>query len=73
MPTGDLPMPKCTDERVEFGKVGRRVVQAAFDGGDIVSDAGVLLLQQVDERIGLRGGCCRARAPRDALASLLTH
>lgn len=46
-------MPKCTDETVEFGRVGRRVVQAAFDGGDIVSDGGVLLLKQVDERIGL--------------------
>ena len=31
-------MPKCTDETVEFGRVGRRVVEAAFDGGDIVSD-----------------------------------
>lgn len=46
-------MPKCTDERVEFGRVGRRVVEAAFDGGDIVSDGGVLLLKQVDERLGL--------------------
>jgi Transposase DDE domain group 1 len=46
-------MPKCTDEAVEFGRVGRRVVQAAFDGGDIVSDGGVLLLKQVDERLGL--------------------
>lgn len=46
-------MPKCTDGRVGFGKVGRRVVEAAFDGGDIVSDGGSLLLRQVDERIGL--------------------
>ena len=46
-------MPKCTDEAVEFGRVGRRVVQAAFDGGDIVSDGGVLLLKQLDERLGL--------------------
>ena len=46
-------MPKCTDETVEFGRVGRRIVQAAFDGGDIVSDGGVLLLKQVDERLGL--------------------
>ena len=29
-------MPKCTDETVQFGRVGRRVVEAAFDGGDIV-------------------------------------
>jgi hypothetical protein len=38
---------------VRFGKLGRRVVEAAFDGGDIVSDGGSLLLRQVDERIGL--------------------
>ena len=49
-------MPKCTDETVEFGRVGRRVVEAAFDGGDIVSDGGVLLLKQVDERLGLSRG-----------------
>jgi hypothetical protein len=30
---------------VGFGKVGRRVVEAAFDGGDIVSDGGSLLLR----------------------------
>ena len=53
-------MPKCTDEAVEFGKVGRRVVQAAFDGGDIVSDGGVLLLKQLDERIGLTRAAARA-------------
>ncbi len=46
-------MPKCTDERVKFGRVGRRVVEAAFDGGDIVSDGGVMLVKRVDERIGL--------------------
>lgn len=46
-------MPKCTEGPVGFGRVGRRVVEAAFDGGDIVSDGGVLLLRRVDERIGL--------------------
>ena len=46
-------MPKCTDVPIGFGKVGRRVVEASFDGGDIVSDGGVLLLRQVDRRIGL--------------------
>jgi hypothetical protein len=46
-------MPKCTDAVVGFGKVGRRVVEAAFDGGDIGSEGGSLLLRQVDERIGL--------------------
>lgn len=46
-------MPKCTDGVVGFGRVGRRIVEAAFDGGDIVSDGGSLLLRQVDEHIGL--------------------
>jgi Transposase DDE domain group 1 len=53
-------MPKCTDETVEFGRVGRRVVEAAFDGGDIVSDGGVLLLKRVDERLGLTRAAARA-------------
>lgn len=48
-----LPVPKCTEASVGFGRVGRRVIEAAFDGGDIVSDGGVLLLRRVDERIGL--------------------
>ncbi len=46
-------MPKCTDERVTFSRVGRRVVEAAFDGGDIVSDGGVMLLREMDRRLGL--------------------
>jgi hypothetical protein len=41
-------MPNCTVEPVDFGRVGRRVIEAAFDGGDIVSDGGLLLLGQVD-------------------------
>ena len=53
-------MPKCTDETVEFGRVGRRVVEASFDGGDIVSDGGVLLLKQVDERLGLTRAAAQA-------------
>lgn len=46
-------MPNCTNDKVTFGRVGRRVVEAAFDGGDIVSDGGAVLLRQVDQRIGL--------------------
>lgn len=53
-------MPKCTDDAVEFGRVGRRVVEAAFDGGDIVSDGGVLLLKRVDERLGLSRAAAQA-------------
>ena len=57
-------MPKCTDGPVQLGKVGRRVVEAAFDGGDIVSDGGVMLLRQVDERIGLTRAAAAAFADR---------
>lgn len=46
-------MPKCTADRIAFGRLGRRVIEANFDGGDISSDGGLLLLRQVDERIGL--------------------
>lgn len=46
-------MPKCTADRIEFGRLGRRVIEANFDGGDISSEGGLLLLRQVDERIGL--------------------
>lgn len=52
-------MPDCTNERIELGKVGRRVIEASFDGGDIVSDGGVLLLRQVDQRIGLSKSMAR--------------
>lgn len=53
-------MPKCTEVTVQFGRVGRRVVEAAFHGGDIVSDGGVLLLKQVDERLGLTRAAAKA-------------
>lgn len=52
-------MPNCTVEPVDLGRVGRRVIEAAFDGGDIVSDGGVLLLRQVDQRIGLTRSIAR--------------
>ena len=46
-------MPECTDGTIRFSKVGRREVQAAFDGGDITSDGGLMLLREVDRRLGL--------------------
>ena len=38
---------------MEFGRLGRRVIEANFQGGAISSDGGVLLLRQMDRRIGL--------------------
>lgn len=44
----------CISEQLEFeGFDGHKVV-AGFDGGAITSDAGALLLRQVDAVIGLR-------------------
>ncbi len=63
-------MPKCTDEPVGFGRVGRRVIEAAFDGGDIVSDGGVLLLRRVDERMGLTRSVARVFGDRRRAASV---
>ena len=46
-------MPNCTAEQMLFGRVGRRVIEANFEGGALSSDGGVLLLRQVDQHIGL--------------------
>ena len=45
-------MTNCTQESFEFPVLKRRIVEANFQGGDITSDGGVLLLQQVDRRLG---------------------
>ena len=44
---------ECTPTLFEFEAVERRVVVAGFDGGDITSNAGALLLGQVDRGLGL--------------------
>jgi hypothetical protein len=44
---------ECTPTLFEFEAVERRAVVAGFDGGDITSNAGALLLGQVDRSLGL--------------------
>lgn len=44
---------QCSAEQREFSCLGHRRVVAAFDGGQVVSDAGVLLLKRTDEAIRL--------------------
>jgi hypothetical protein len=44
---------QCIPEQLEFSGVGRRRVVAAFDGGQVSSDAGALLLGRTDRAIGL--------------------
>jgi hypothetical protein len=44
---------ECTTKLFEFEAVDRRAVVACFDGGNITSNAGGLLLGQVDRGLGL--------------------
>jgi hypothetical protein len=46
-------MTECTQSSFEFGGAWSRSVMARFDGGRITSDAGGLLLREVERRIGL--------------------
>ncbi|MDO9195562.1 IS1380 family transposase [Rhodoferax sp.] len=69
-------MPNCTEKtqtsKIEFGRLGRRVVEGRFDGGSMTSDAGVMLLGATDRRLGLINAAARCIAdPRDPL--LIKH
>jgi hypothetical protein len=46
-------MPNCTATADLFPSLGRRRVEVCFDGGDVTSDAGLLLLRQIERRLGL--------------------
>jgi hypothetical protein len=46
-------MTECTQTSFQFHPLHRRQVVAQFDGGDITSDAGGLLLREVDQRLHL--------------------
>lgn len=52
-------MTECYQGVLDFGRCQRRVVTADFSGGDISSDGGVLLLREVDRRIGLTPAMAR--------------
>ena len=45
--------PECSAERLDFGTVDGRAVEAAFDAGLVTSDAGALLLGAADRAIDL--------------------
>jgi len=71
-----MPKPSCTEEfeseAIEFSHVGRRVVEGRFDGGSMTSDGGVMLLGEVDRKIGLLDAAARCVAdPRSPL--LIKH
>ena len=69
-------MPNCTEEigaeKIDFGRVGRRVVEGRFDGGSMTSDGGVMLLGETDRKLGLLDAAARCIAdPRNPL--LIKH
>jgi hypothetical protein len=50
---------QCTPTQLEFHALGRRKVVGKFDGGNITSDAGGLLLRETEERTGIIHGFAR--------------
>lgn len=50
----------CNPELFHFPSVNRRKVEASFEGGDVSSDGGVMLLRQIDRRLGLTAALDRA-------------
>jgi len=44
---------QCNQEFLEFHPLGKREVRGGFDGGAITSDAGGLLLREVEKRTGI--------------------
>jgi hypothetical protein len=59
-------MPKCTKDKIKFGRFGRRVIEADFSGGVLSSDGGLLLLRQVDRHLELsRAAAAAIPDPRD--------
>lgn len=57
---------------IEFSRQGKRIVEGRFDGGNMSSDAGVMLLSEVDRKIGLTQAAAPHIAdPRNPL--LITH
>ncbi len=52
---------QCTQKFLEFHPLSRRQIKAGFDGGTITSDAGGLLLREVEKRTGIMerfAACC---------------
>ena len=55
-------MTNCTCETIQFPACRKRRVEAGFDGGDVTSNGGVLLLRQADRLLGLTGQVARGLA-----------
>lgn len=59
-------MPDCTSKQIEFEGFGRRRMEVSFDGGEVSSDGGLLLLRKLERRLGLIQAVAEVLAdPRD--------
>ena len=59
-------MTECTRTPLLFSSLGRKKIVADFAGGELTSDGGLVLLREVDRRIGLIDAVCAAlHDPRD--------
>ena len=71
-------MTDCNQFEFNFPRCKRRKVEASFTGGEVSSDGGVLLLRQVDRKLGLTSTVAQAltesrrkKSCRHSLVSLL--
>ena len=46
-------MTNCTPSSLQFSPLNHKKIEANFSGGSITSDGGLLLLREIDKRIGL--------------------
>ncbi len=46
-------MSKMLPQTIQFSSLSRHKIEAQFSGGHITSDAGLLLLREVDRQLGL--------------------
>ena len=65
-------MTECNSNPIVFSSLSRRQVVADFSGGAIVSDAGALLLREIDRKLGLIDRL-DAVIPDPRNQSLITH
>lgn len=65
-------MTQRTTPTLPFSRAGRREIHADFSGGDLTSDAGVLLLREADRRLGLIDALDRA-IPDPRRPELIDH
>ena len=66
-----MPKTECT-EQLELFEVGRQKVTMTFDGGQIVSDAGLLPIRELDQKLGILAEAAR-RLPDPRTGKAVTH